>query len=198
MNKMNWFLKIFLMMALALMGLKSIALAQHVHGSPAPDPHQSHVSHSAHQGHGDHSAHQAYLVTENEPAPTLNVRVFDDPVSGWNLQLVTENFTFAPYHTGLDHIPGEGHGHLYINETKITRILGPWYHLDSLLEGENIVRVALSTNDHKYYMVNDQIVEASVLITAQPSDKQEGCPCPQCKCPRCQCPGRGHGMMRTQ
>jgi hypothetical protein len=198
MHRMNSWLKIFMIVALALMVFKGAALAQHVHGSPEPDPHQAHGADSAQQIHDDHSAHQVFQVPENEPAPALTVRVFDDPVSGWNLQLVTENFTFAPYHAGLNHIPGEGHAHLYINDIKFTRILGPWYHLDRLPGGENTVRVALSTNDHQYYSVNDQIVEDSVVITAQLGDKSEGCPCPQCKCPRCQCPGRGHGMMRSQ
>jgi len=191
MKKMNFYFGLLLAMALVLGGFKGAAWALHpddAHG--AQETNDGHGVHGAHAEHEAH-AHEVYEVPENEPAPSLTLNVMEDP-PGWNLHLVTENFTFAPYHIGVDHIPGEGHGHLYINDKKITRILGPWHHIPELPEGNNTIRVSLSTNDHEYYSVNNQLVEDTAEISVAQAEKAKDCPCPRCPCPKCKCPGKKH------
>ena len=72
-----------------------------------------------------------------------------DPASGWTLHVITENFTFSPQNASRDHVPGEGHAHVYINGVKLGRFYGPWVHLDNLPEGEVTVEVTLNANDHR-------------------------------------------------
>jgi len=171
MKKSSFYFGLFLITALFLGGGQSAAWALHDHGD-----------YNAHGAHDAHAAHKVYEVPENEPAPSLNLKVMEDPVAGWNLHLVTENFTFAPYHAGQDHIPGEGHAHLYINDKKITRILSPWHHIPELPQETNSVKVSLSTNNHDYYSVNSQVVEDTVEIKAPQAEKTKGCSCPKMRC----------------
>ncbi|WP_291322811.1 hypothetical protein [Desulfonatronospira sp.] len=180
MKTVNYISIIFMnLLILALLAVKVSAV--HDHGS--------HV-HADH--HDQHAVHEHYTVPANEPGPSLSLVIHEDPVAGWNLQLVTENFTFAPYHAGLNHIPGEGHAHLYVNDVKAGRILGPWHHLDGLTSEHNTVRVVLSTNDHRYYQAGGEIVEDTGHIMAEPVQEQGKGRCPRCGSPRGMGAG-GHG-----
>lgn len=127
--------------------------------------------HSAHgvSGHGamDHGDmdHDTPLSLAAGPSvPTLAVMVHEDPAAGWNLHIMTENFTFSPQNASLAHVAGEGHAHIYINDVKLGRIYGPWVHLDALPDGEVTVEVTLNANDHRPLAVGDALLRQSVTI----------------------------------
>lgn len=127
--------------------------------------------HSAHHGAMDHGGaehaalHEAILaLPEDGDAPRLAIAVDQDPMSGWNLQIITENFTFSPENASRDHIPGEGHAHVYIDGVKLGRFYGPWVHLDGLPEGTVEVRVGLFSNDHRQLSVGDAALSETVII----------------------------------
>ena len=103
-------------------------------------------------------------VTHHVNKPTLDVEIIPDPHTGWNLYLKTTNFTFQPERSGLEHVDGQGHAHLYINGKKVNRVYSPWYYISSLPLGENKIAVTLNTNDHKAYVVNDKPIEKSVTL----------------------------------
>ncbi|OAN80849.1 hypothetical protein A8B78_10790 [Jannaschia sp. EhC01] len=122
--------------------------------------------HSAHgiAGHGD-ADHGALLSLEpSATAPTLAITVGADPLTGYNLHILTENFTFSPQNASLAHAEGEGHAHVYINGVKLGRFYGPWVHLDGLPDGDVIVEVTLNANDHRELAVGDVPLRASVTI----------------------------------
>lgn len=108
----------------------------------------------------DHSATQNVTGT----TPTLNVTIEPDPVAGWNMHIEVSNFVFAPDHAGQSAIDGEGHAHLYVNDTKIARIYGDWYHIGSLPTGTATIKVALYSNDHKALSVNGTPISQTVII----------------------------------
>lgn len=81
------------------------------------------------------------------PPPQLDMKLHAEP-GGWNLQILTENFRFAPEHVNQANVPGEGHAHVYVDDVKIARIYGHWYHIGSLPEGAQILTVTLNANDH--------------------------------------------------
>jgi hypothetical protein len=83
-------------------------------------------------------------------APTLDVEISEDSVGGWNLRIVTTNFTFTPEKVNRSGKAREGHAHLYVNGEKAARIYGPWFHIASLPQGTNEVTVILNTNDHRH------------------------------------------------
>jgi len=100
----------------------------------------------------------------DEPYPTLEVFITPDTKMGWNIELVTTNFRFAPERVNTDFVPGEGHAHIYVNGVRLTRLYGPWYYLKELPAGENLITVSLSGNDHSELYAAGEKVEVSQLI----------------------------------
>ncbi len=89
-------------------------------------------------------------------APTLDIVVAEDQGDGWNLQILTTNFRFAPDHVNQPHQAGEGHARLYINGENVARVYGPWFHIGSLPSGRTEVTVILISNDHHGLTVGDE------------------------------------------
>ncbi|SFR17985.1 hypothetical protein [Poseidonocella sedimentorum] len=129
----------------------------HDHGDPA---HHGAAAQAPHASH-DHGA-----LIEVAPAgrPTLDLEIFPDPSNGWNLKLITENFTFAPQNASRANASGEGHAHVYANGVKLGRVYGNWVHLDGLPQGEVDITVSLNANDHSGLAVNGAPIAASVTI----------------------------------
>ena len=102
-----------------------------------------------------------------EEAPSVELEVAEDPWgTGWTVQVVTEDFAFAPERLGELH-PQEGHAHLYLDGEKIGRIYGPWYALPAadVPAGEHELTVTLNANDdHAVWAVDGEPIEASVTV----------------------------------
>lgn len=115
-------------------------------------------------GHsGAHHAHEAVEVVDLDQAPSVELMVEKDRKSGWNLTIVTTNFTFAPQLVNTAHREGEGHAHLYVDGQK-QRIYCPHVHVDGLETGRHTLRVTLNGNDHREYAVQGRVVEDTVVI----------------------------------
>lgn len=102
----------------------------------------------------DHSMHkhegvEATRFDANAPIPNVTINVQADTMNGWNVQIETEHFTFAPEKAGEADTQNEGHAHLYVDGYKFARIYGNWYHLKALTPGKHSITVTLNTNDHK-------------------------------------------------
>ncbi|GAA6175793.1 hypothetical protein [Sulfitobacter pacificus] len=129
-----------------------------------------HGTHLAGMDHGnmDHSAmHDTPVDVPAADAPGLSVMITPDPMAGYNLHVMTENFTFSPERASLANVTGEGHAHVYINGEKLGRLYNPWMHLAGLPKGEVEVRVTLNTNDHRPLAVNGTPVSALQMITVE-------------------------------
>jgi hypothetical protein len=103
-------------------------------------------------------------IADGDPVPTVELIVHEDPKAGWNLQIVTTNFAFAPSHASMEHVAGEGHAHLYVDDVKIGRVYGEWFHLASLEPGDHEVRIALNANDHRALSAGGELIEGTVMI----------------------------------
>ncbi len=110
--------------------------------------------------------HQGFEIPEGEDIPTVELLAIEDPVAGWNLQVKTANFTFAPQRAGREFVLGEGHGHLYVDGEKRDRVYGAWYHLDNLASGEHRVEVTLNGNNHAVYQTNGRPISDEIFIEA--------------------------------
>ena len=80
--------------------------------------------------------------------PTLDLNVIEDSVSGWNLNIHTENFVFDAKEAEHQDVEGHGHAHIYVNGAKLSRVYCDWYHIGSLPVGNNELKVSLYSNDH--------------------------------------------------
>lgn len=138
-----------------------ITLDGHDHSDPA---HHGHDAEMSMNDNGLHDHGTPLVLPVSGDAPGLALAVHADPASGWNLQIMTENFTFAPLHASTQHIVGEGHAHLYINGEKIGRVYGEWLHLEDLPQGDVTVQVILNSNDHRPLFVGDQELVADLMI----------------------------------
>jgi len=111
----------------------------------------------------EHAAHGMKEIDTTLPIPSVAFDLFRDETSGYNVQIKTKNFSFAPERVNTEYIANEGHAHIYVNDVKIARVYGEWFHLDGkhLLTGKNIVRVSLNGNDHS------ELLQEGVVIDAQ-------------------------------
>ncbi len=103
------------------------------------------------------------IVGEGEPAPQVSLSVSPDG-DGWKITVNTDQFQFSDALTGLYHVPGMGHGHIYVGGMKIGRLYQPEVRIGALPKGEHLVRLTLNTNDHRAYVVDDLPVTATATI----------------------------------
>ena len=108
--------------------------------------------------------HGTYDVSKMKEPPSVSLSLYKDRHSGWNAHITTTHFAFAPERVSTEHVHGEGHAHIYINNKKINRVYSNWYHLGELAAGEHTVSVRLSTNDHNELTVAGTPLEASQSI----------------------------------
>lgn len=103
------------------------------------------------------------IVGRGEPAPGITLSVATTP-TGYTVTVHTQDFTFSQDLAGLYHVPGMGHGHLYVGGAKIGRMYQATAAIGALPPGRHEVRVTLNTNDHRAYVVDDSPVTASAVI----------------------------------
>lgn len=120
---------------------------------------------TGHGGGHNHAAMVPIVLAEDSKAPTLSAEVIKDPASGWNLKIDTTNFRFAPANASKDHIVGEGHAHVYLNGAKVARVYGGWFHIDHLPEGDVMIEVALTSNDHRPLAVASNPLRVGVKVS---------------------------------
>ena len=128
------------------------------------------MSMSAQQGGMAHETKAANIVAVDDWAarPTLDTAVYRDPGAGWNLNVITTNFTFDAKSAGLENVEGHGHAHVYVNGVKLGRVYGAWHHIGALPLGENEVTVSLYANDHSALASDGvKITSTSTVIVEQ-------------------------------
>ena len=129
------------------------------------------------EGHADDShedAHDAQIAAEDPISVSISLE--PDALTGANLTLVTEGFTFTAEGVNKPHVPGEGLAHVYVNGVKVGRLYGPSMHLDKMKAGTNEVRVTLNANTHEEYTWNGQPVAATATIHVEKGGEGYGEP----------------------
>jgi hypothetical protein len=123
---------------------------------------------AADQDAGAHAmVHDTPLDVSAVDAPEVSLMLSEDPVAGYNLEIKTRNFEFAPKETGAAPVPGRGHAHVYVNGEKIARVYGPWLHIPALPTGEAVVEVTLNANDHRSLAVAGVPIAASTRMIVE-------------------------------
>lgn len=104
---------------------------------------------SAHGADGEHPT-----LIADQPYPTIKINAQKDIMDGYNLEIITENFEFAPQNVNKDNGSNEGHGHLHINGKKVSRVYGHYIHIPKslLVQGSNSIVITLNANDHSQYV----------------------------------------------
>ena len=102
---------------------------------------------------------------DDQPSLYLSVQPYDS--YGWVVIYNANNFTFNAENASSQHIQGEGHGHLYVNDVKIARLYGEPYYLRDLNMGANTIRITLNANNHLSYVFNGAAIEKNVEIVVE-------------------------------
>lgn len=141
------------------------------HATPASsDPEADHGSHGGHGddhgGHGAHGHHGTLAIPADQPIPTVTLVAHPDAVGGWNLEVQTTHWDFAPERVNQSSLTTEGHAHLYVNGEKLTRLYSTWFYLPSLPSGEHTLTVGLNANGHEGLTHNGEAIEATVTVEA--------------------------------
>lgn len=130
-------------------------------GHDHSDPGHHGGSHAEAMAH-DHST--AINLPAGPDAPGLEIALTPDPMAGWNLHVMPQNFRFAPENASRSDAPGEGHAHVYVNGEKLARLYGNWMHIPDLPKGEVEVEVSLNANSHSPLTVDDMPVSSSITV----------------------------------
>lgn len=105
-------------------------------------------------------------VEDGEPAPEISLNVTPKG-AGWQVEIEARDFTFSKEFLGLYHVPGMGHAHLYVGGLKLGRLFSSTGQIGALPKGRHEVRVTLNTNDHRAYVVGDEPVTATAIVTVE-------------------------------
>ena len=116
----------------------------------------------AHEGGGHHDA-----TIEAGSEMSISLNVSGDLISGANVQIITEGFTFAPDSVNKAHVDGEGHAHIYVDDVKISRVYTPWFYLGDLTPGDHEIQVKLNANNLEEYVIAGEQVEAVTQFSFQ-------------------------------
>ena len=114
---------------------------------------------------GDHS--HAGLEAEEPLAVSIDAVVEDG--GAINVHITTEGWTWVPESVNEEHVPGEGHAHIYVDGVK-SRVYGPYYHIPALEPGSHHIRVTLNANTHAEMYANGFPVEAVVMVAVPEHD----------------------------
>ena len=108
--------------------------------------------------------HGAPLEVITDSAPVVNLQLIPLSDGSYNVRIQTMNFTFAPQNVDGAPADGEGHAHLYVDDEKVARIYGEWFHLSSLPEDARQVYVSLYANNHQSLTVDGVPISDVVMV----------------------------------
>ncbi|AOY83897.1 hypothetical protein BJP36_32220 [Moorena producens JHB] len=135
------------------------------HNKEMEHNHHNHkVGSSSNHGEGMGHNHGTMEIPSGQPVPDVDIVVYSDPMTGWNLEIKVSNFQFSPKNASKAHQSGEGHGHLFINGQKITRIYSNWYYIGKLEPGRNEITVTLNSNNHQDLVHNGDMISDTEII----------------------------------
>ncbi len=97
------------------------------------------------------------------PVPVPQLVVTQDDAGAYLVTLEAEGFTFATP-TASEHVPGEGHVHVFVDGRDLGMFFFPTALLPELGPGSHEVRVTLARNDHLDYTANGEVIAGVTTI----------------------------------
>jgi hypothetical protein len=131
-------------------------------------PVTSALADGAHGDGGGGGGSMPHMTTHMAPEKmTVDLLISRDAKMGYNINVRTTAFRWAPWNANKAHRQGQGHAHLYINGEKVTRLYGPWYFVKDLPKGKHYVKVTLNGNDHGDYVRDGKPIAVGKVLTVR-------------------------------
>lgn len=121
-----------------------------------PDDSDPHAMHAA-MGHG-------MTVEAADVTVAMDVEPVED---GWRVRIDAPGLEFSADAADGAHVPGQGHGHLYLNGLKLQRVYSPDLTIGTLPPGRYDLTLSLNANDHRAYAVDGAPLIATATIEAR-------------------------------
>lgn len=102
------------------------------------------------------------------PSPQIRLSVLNGySEDGFDIVLEVEDFSFVLTTEDAQHVPNEGHGHIYLNGLKLGRLYETAFTLGAVPPNDYELRVALNSNDHKPYLIEAKPVSETLVFTLE-------------------------------
>ena len=115
-------------------------------------------------GQGHNEAHDPPPAAIDAGGMSVTAQAHPDPLGGYNLQVDTAGFVFAPENAGGPRRDGQGYGSVSIDGRPHARLYGGWHKLPVLAPGTHTIEVSLRANDGAPYYRDGRPVAASVMV----------------------------------
>ena len=113
---------------------------------------------------GQQHDHSKLMDMSGDAVPFIDLSVIPLSDGSYNVRVQTLNFMFAPQNVDQAPVMGEGHAHLYVDDVKIARLYGEWYHLESLPDNAEMISVSLYANNHQPLAVDGVPISDMVMV----------------------------------
>jgi hypothetical protein len=119
-----------------------------------------------HEPDGEMAADHGHGMVEvaADGAPSVDIEVSADPAGGVNIHVISEDYAVTPRAASTEHVDGEGHFHLFVDGEKVLRFYNEWIYFAGVTEGEAVIAVELSANDHRAYAVDGERILAETTF----------------------------------
>jgi hypothetical protein len=119
----------------------------------------THDEPSGDHAHGDMQS----LEWDGGTLPELSISVTGDSAQGWTVATSITNFTLTGSDAS-DHVPGQGHAHIWVDGRVFTMISEPTVVIPILDPGTHEIMVTLSSNDHMDYVHDGEPLMARTIV----------------------------------
>lgn len=148
-----------------------------LHGTPHDDADVHTEGHGAVHHHGHDQ--EPFDLTDAATVPRVaRIEAVEESPGNYNLHVQIDHWTFTPERAGQASVANEGHGHVYVDGTKVGRLYGEWFHLGALEPGTHRIVVTLNGNDHRDFVVDGQPIQGETTVVSRPGrrDTSPGSP----------------------
>ncbi|MEM1179614.1 MAG: DoxX family membrane protein [Acidobacteriota bacterium] len=106
-----------------------------------------------------------FALDETAAPPRFVVfEVIEEAPGLYDLHVEIEPWTFTPEKNGEPTVANEGHGHVYVDERKVGRLYGHWFHLGHLEPGTRRITVTLNGSDHRDLTFGGDIIRGETTV----------------------------------
>ena len=136
------------------------------------ETHETHETHDHDHDH-DHDHENSLDVSQLVNPPMVSISGVETETGEVSLNFSVENLELVPVDPPSEHKSGQGHLHLYVDGASIAMLHETTYTVTDLTKGSHSFRITVSTNDHREYSVDGEVIADSISLEIQGGEEVE-------------------------